>query len=370
MPAMERRDLLNLAGLAAAGGGLASPALAAGSSDVKLPDITWRLSSSFPALLDNLYGGAEIFSRAVSELTDGHFKIEIHPSGEIATALNAFDLVAKGEIQCAQTALHYHWGIEPALVFATAVPFGMNARQQNAFFRQGGGTDFFNELLQPHNLFALPAGNTGCQMGGWFRRELRSAADLKGLRFRISGLAGKVLQKLGCVPQAVSRNDLASAFEAGTLDAAAWVAPVDDEKLGLTRVAPYYYYPGWFQGSMAVHIVFNLEAWNNLPKAYQAAVRAAAELANAEMQARYDAQNTAALKRLVATGALLRGFPGDVMEACWQATNETFAEMAATSDSFRRAQDLYLSFRNDQYLWWQVGEYTYDNFIIRQRAKG
>jgi TRAP-type mannitol/chloroaromatic compound transport system substrate-binding protein len=362
---MKRRDVFKVAGIAALGAGLASPAIAQSS-----PEVKWRLTSSFPAVLDNLYGGAEIFARAVADLTDGRFKIEIHPAGEIASALEAFDSVSKGDIQCAQTALHYHWGVEPSLVFATAVPFGMNARQQNAFFRQGGGTDFFNEILVPHNLFALPAGNTGCQMGGWFRKELRSAADLKGLKFRISGLAGKVVQRLGCVPQAVARNDLANAFAAGTLDAAAWVAPVDDEKLNLTAVAPYYYYPGWFQGSMAVHIVMNLKAWNDLPKPYQASVRAAAEIANAEMQARYDAQNTAALKRLVASGAQLRGFPGDVLEACWQAATDTYREMADADEKFRRAQDLYMSFRNDQYLWWQVAEYPYDNFIIRQRAKG
>ena len=364
-PRMKRRELLTIGGLAALGAGVASPAVAQAQ-----PEVKWRLTSSFPAVLDNLYGGADIFARAVADLTDGRFSIEIHPAGEIASALDGFDAVKKGDIQCAQTALHYHWGVEPSLVFATAVPFGMNARQQNAFFKQGGGTDFFNEVLVSHNLYALPAGNTGCQMGGWFRKEVRAAADFRGMRFRISGLAGRVMQKLGSVPQAVARSDLYSAFEAGKLDAASWVAPVDDEKLNLSKFAPYYYYPGWFQGSMAVHIVMNLKAWNDLPKAYQAAVRAASDMANAEMQARYDAQNTAALKRLVAGGAQLRAFPADAMDAFWQATNDTMQEIAATDEKFARAQELYLAFRNDEYLWWQVGEYPYDNFIIRQRARG
>ena len=362
---MQRREFVKSAGLAAAGAAFATPAIAQSS-----PQVVWRLTSSFPAALDAIYGGAETFSRAVSDATDGKFRVEIHPAGEIASPLDGFDAVSKGSIDCAQTALQYHWGEEPALALATSVPFGMNAREQNAFFREGGGTDLFNELLVTRNLFALPAGNTGCQMGGWFRKELRSAADLKGLKYRISGLSAKVMQKLGCEPVAAPRADLAADLKSGQLDAVAWVSPYDDERLDLTGVAPNYYYPGWFQGSMAIHLVFNLGKWNALPKAYQAIVRGAAEIANVQMQAKYDAQNPAALKRLVAAGARLHAFPGDVMEAAWKAAIDTYSEAGAADAKFKRVHDAYMNFRNDEYLWWQVGEYPYDNFIIRQRAKG
>ncbi|HUZ67658.1 MAG TPA: TRAP transporter substrate-binding protein DctP [Beijerinckiaceae bacterium] len=367
---MQRRDFVKSVGLAAAASAVAAPALAAPAIVQSSPQVVWRLTSSFPAVLDALYGGADVFSRAVSEATDGRFHIEIHPAGEIASALDVFDAVSKGAIDCAQTALQYHWGAEPALALATSVPFGMNAREQNAFFRQGGGTDLFNEILVDHSLFALPAGNTGCQMGGWFRKELRSTADLKGLKYRISGLAGKVMQKLGSVPTAVARKDLASSLQSGALDAAAWVAPYDDERLKLTAIAPNYYYPGWFQGSMAIHLVFNLAKWNALPKSYQAIVRGAAELANVDMQAKYDAFNPPALKRVVSAGAKLRAFPDDVMEAAWQAAIEVYREAGAADPKFKRVHEAYMNFRNDEYLWWQVGEYPYDNFIIRQRAKG
>ena len=362
---MKRRDFLTGVGLAGAGGAFAAPAVAQSA-----PSVTWRLTSSFPTMLDTIWSGAQTFAQAVREMTDGRFTIELHPAGEIVPPLQALDAVKSGKADCAQTALFYHWGMQPALVFATGVPFGMNAREQNAFFRYGGGTDLVNELLVDHGLFALPAGNTGCQMGGWFRNELRSVADLRGLRFRVSGLAGKMLTRLGVIPTAASRAQIVGAFESGALDAAGWVSPVDDEKLSLTRVAPWYYYPGWWQGSMAIHLTFDLAKWSALPKGYQSVVRAAAELANADVLARYDTLNPVAVRRLVEAGAKLRAFPQDILEACWQASIAEFRDASAADPTFQRVHDAYMRFRNEQYVWWQVAEYPYDNFIIRQRAKG
>jgi TRAP-type mannitol/chloroaromatic compound transport system substrate-binding protein len=361
---MQRRRFL-AAGLAGAGALVASPAIAQTA-----PQIHWRLASSFPSNLDVLYGGADVFARAVSDATDGRFTIEIHPAGEIVGALDVFDAVKKGDIDCAQTAMHYHWGEEPALVFATAVPFSMNARQQNSFFRNGGGTDLFNEILVDHRIYALPAGNTGCQMGGFFRKEISSVGDFRNLKFRITGLAGKVLEKIGAVPTASTRSEIAGNLANGTLDAAAWVSPYDDEKLGLIRSAPYYYYPGWWLGSMAVHIAINLQKWNDLPKSYQAVVRAAAETANSDMLAKYDGFNPAAVKRLVTAGAKLVPFPQDVLEACYQAAEGVYAELSNSDAKFKNAYEATMSYRNDEYLWWQVAEYPFDNFLIRERAKG
>lgn len=362
---MQRRRFLTTAGLSIAAGAVAAPAIAQSA-----PEVRWRLSSSFPSTLDILWGGAQVFAQALSDSTDGRFTIEVHPAGEIASALDVVDMVSKGDLECGQTSLHYHWGREPSLVFAAGVPFGMNAREQNAFFRHGGGSDLFNEVLAGHQIYALPAGNTGCQMGGWFRSELRSVNDLRGLKFRISGIAGKVLQRLGAVPTAVARNDLIAALQGGKLDAAAWVSPTDDEKLALAGVAPNYYYPGFWQGAMAIHLIVNLERWNALPKAYQAALRMAADVANADVLSRYDALNPPAVRRLVEGGARLKAFPVDVLEASWQATNDVFREIAAQDANFRRVQDIYLAYRNDQYVWWQVAEYPYDNFMIRQRTRG
>ena len=362
---MQRRQFLT-AGLAGAGALVGSPAIAQSA-----PQIHWRLASSFPANLDILYGGADIFARAVAEATDGRFTIEIHPAGEIIGPLDVFDAVKKGDIDCAQTAMHYHWGEEPALVFATAVPFGMNARQQNSFFRHGGGTDLFNEILVDHQIYALPAGNTGCQMGGFFRNEISEVGDFKDLKFRITGLAGKVLQKIGCIPTASARAEIAGALASGTLDAAAWVAPYDDEKLDLTKVAPWYYYPGWWLGSMAVHIAINLPKWNDLPKSYQGVVRAAAELANADMLAKYDGLNP---PRFEAPGDRRRQIAavpaGRAARPAIRPPTNVYAEVADSDAKFKSAYEATMAYRNDEYLWWQVAEYPFDNFLIRERAKG
>ena len=361
---MKRRAFLTGASLAGATSALAAPALAQSA-----PSISWKLTTSFPSNLALISSGAQTFVEAVREMSDGRFNIELAPAGSIVPPLDVMNAVRDGKVDVAQTALFYHWGVQPALVFATGVPFGMNAREQNAFFRFGGN-DLINELLVDQKVLALPAGNTGCQMGGWFKQELRSSNDLRGLKWRVSGVAGKMLIRAGVEPVPSARAQLADNLGNGTLQAASWVSPVDDESLELWRVAPFYYYPGWAQGSMAIHLVFNLQKWKDLPKNYQAILRAAADVANMDVLARYDALNPAAVRRVVEAGARLRPFPQDVLEAFWQAAQSEYRELGEVDPTFQRVHDAYMSFRNDQYLWWQVAEYPFDNFAIRQRAKG
>jgi TRAP-type mannitol/chloroaromatic compound transport system substrate-binding protein len=226
-----------------------------------------------------------------------------------------------------------------------------------------------NEFGMKSNVYPLVGGNTGAQMGGWFRKEIKTVDDLKGLKFRIGGWAGKTLQKLGVVPQQIAGGDIYPALEKGTIDAAEWVGPYDDEKLGFHKVAPFYYYPGWWEGGTALHFLINQAKWNELPKNYQAIVTAAAGFANIEMTARYDARNPGALKRLVAAGTQLRPFPQPVMEACLKASNEVNAETAAANADYKKVLESMQAFRNDEYLWWQVAEYTYDSFMIRTRTR-
>ena len=360
---MQRRDFLTKASLAGATTALAKPALAQSA-----PSINWKLTTSFPPTLALIASGAQTFVEAVREMSDGRFNITLAPAGSIVPPLEVLDAVRDGKVDVAQTALYYHWGTQPALVFATGVPFGMNAREQNAFFRFGGN-DLINELLVEQKVLALPAGNTGCQMGGWFRQEIRSSNDLRGLKWRVPGVSGKMLTRLGVQPVASARAQLAEHLSSGQLQAASWVSPVDDESLELWRAAPFYYYPG-AQGNMALHLVFNLAKWKDLPKNYQAILRAAADIANMDVLARYDALNPAAVRRVVEAGAKLRPFPQDVLEAFWQAAQSEFRELGESDPTFQRVHDAYMSFRNDQYLWWQVAEYPFDNFAIRQRAKG
>jgi TRAP-type mannitol/chloroaromatic compound transport system substrate-binding protein len=363
---MKRRQFVQAAGLGLAAAAIAKPAIAQSA-----PEIKWRLTSSFPKSLDTIYGAAETFSKAVSEATDGKFQIQVFAGGEIVPGLQAADAVTNGTVEMCHTAPYYYVGKDPTFAFATSVPFGLNSRQQNAWFYHGGGMDLMNEFFKGFNIHSMPGGNTGTQMGGWFRKEIKTPADFNGLKMRIGGLAGKVIAKLGAVPQQIAGGDIYPALEKGTIDAAEWVGPYDDEKLGFNKVAPFYYYPGWWEGGASLHFFTNTAKWAELPKSYQAILTSAAAMANVDMQAKYDARNPGAIKRLVQDGgAQLRPFSPEIMEACYKAATDLYAEIAGTNANFKKVHDAYMAFRNEEYLWFQIGEYTYDSFMIRQRAKG
>jgi TRAP-type mannitol/chloroaromatic compound transport system substrate-binding protein len=268
------------------------------------------------------------------------------------------------------TASYYYFGKDPTFAFGTAIPFGMNKRMLDAWNYVGGGIDLLNAFYKKFNVIGFPAGNTGAQMGGWFRKEIKTVDDLKGLKMRIGGFAGRTMAKLGVVPQQLAGGDIYPALEKGTLDACEWVGPYDDEKLGFHKVAPFYYYPGWWEGGPMLHNMVNLAKWNELPKAYQSIIQSACYVANTWMVAKYDAGNPAALKRLVAGGAKLSPFSQPIMDACYKASLEVYDETTKANADFKKVYDHFVAFRNDQYLWWQVAEYTFDTYMIRARARG
>lgn len=339
-------------------------------------EVSWRLTSSFPKTLDILYGGAEDFARRVALLTGGKFHIDVLAPGDVVPGLQALDAVQSGTVEACHTSLDYFYGKDPAFAVQTAVPFGMNAREQTAYSLEGGGNDLLNEFLAGYDVLALPAGNTGAQMGGFYRQELKSVADLNGLKIRAGGLAGRVLQKLGAVPQQTARSDLRNALEKSEIDAVTWVSPYDDIKIegpdgpGLQKVAPFYYYPGWWRGGSMVHVVFNRAKYEALPETYRTALQTAALATHASVLAAYDARNPGALKQLVVGGAKLRAFPQDILEAAYKASTDVYKEISDANPRFKTLLDAAMAFRADQYLWWQVSEYTFDNFMIRQRARG
>jgi TRAP-type mannitol/chloroaromatic compound transport system substrate-binding protein len=362
---VKRRQFIASAAAGVAAGAVAKPAIAQSN-----PDIKWRLTSGFPKSLDTIYGAAELFARFVSEATEGKFQIQPFAAGEIVGTFQAFDAISNGTVEMGHSASYYYVGKDPTFALLTAAPFGMNARQQNAWVYYGGGMDLANEFFAKQGIYALPGGNTGTQMGGWFRKEIKTTADLQGLKMRIAGIAGQIMAKLGVVPQQVAGGDIYPALERGTIDAAEWVGPYDDEKLGFNKVAPFYYYPGFWEGGAMLHFFFNKAKWDELPKHYQAIAQSAAMAANVDMLAKYDARNPAALRRLVASGAQLRPFSQEILEASYKATNEIYDENSAKSPDFKKIIDSIRAFRNEEYLWFQVGEYTFDNFMIRARARG
>ena len=357
---MDRRKFLASAGVGvAAASTLAAPAIAQSA-----PEVKWRLASSFPKSLDTLFGGAELISKRVAAATDGKFQIGTFAGGEIVPALQVLDAVQNSTVELGHTASYYYFGKDPTFSFDTAVPFGLNTRQQNAWMQHGGGLELMREFFKGYNVYNIPAGNTGCQMGGWFRKEIKTVEDLKGLKMRIGGFPGTVLTKLGVVPQQIAGGDIYPALEKGTIDAAEWVGPYDDEKLGFNKVAKYYYYPGWWEAGPQLSVYVNTEKWASLPKAYQNVLEAACAEANLWMPAKYDAANPAALRRLIAGGTQLRPFPREVLIACYKAAEELYEETAAKNAKFKKVLDAWRMFRSEQFLWFRYAENSYDNFAF------
>jgi len=357
---MKRRQFIKAAGLGVAASAVAAPAIAQ-----SMPEIKWRMTTSWPKSLDTLFGGAEMMCKAVGEATDGKFQIQCFAGGEIVPALQVVDAVQNGTVECGHSASYYYFGKDPTFAFGTSVAFGPNQRLNQGWWLLGGGSTVLNEFYKKYNQIALLAGNTGCQMGGWFRKEINSVADLQGLKFRIGGFPGRVLQKLGAVPQQIAGGDIYPALEKGTIDAAEWVGPYDDEKLGFYKIAPHYYYPGWWEGGSMLFAFINLDKWNALPKHYQAVLQQAAHLANNWTMAKYDEVNPAALKRLLGHGVKLHAFSPAIMDACYKAAMELHAEIAKTNESFKKVNDSLVSYTNNAYQWFQVAELNYDAFMAR-----
>jgi TRAP-type mannitol/chloroaromatic compound transport system substrate-binding protein len=356
---MKRREFLKATGLGIGASAIAAPAIAQ-----SMPEVKWRLTSSFPKSLDTLWGASETFSKYCSEATDGKFQIQTFAAGEIVPALQAADAVTAGTVELCHTAAYYWFGKDPTWALFCAVPFGLNTRQQNAWFYDGNGQKLMVDYMKKFNIYPLLGGNTGCQMGGWFRKEIKDVSDLNGLKFRIGGFAGRVLQKFGVVPQQIAGGEIYPALEKGTIDAAEWVGPHDDEKLGFYKVAKFYYYPGWWEGGTTQHFMINSAKWDALPKSYKSIVTAAAGASNIEETAKYDARNPLALKRLLSGGAQLRPFPQPVMEACYKAANEVYAETTKANADFKKVYDDLVAFRAEEYFWWQIAEGGYDNFMF------
>jgi len=268
------------------------------------------------------------------------------------------------------TCSYYYVGKDPTFAIGTAIPFGLNARLTNSWFYNGNGNTLLNEFYAKHNLYGMIAGNTGAQMGGWFRKEINTVDDLKGVKMRIAGLAGKVVEKLGAVPQQIAGGDIYPALEKGTIDAAEWVGPYDDHKLGFYKVAKYYYYPAFWEGGPVIHAFVNLDKWNALPKHYQTVLQDACSFANTNMMAKYDAKNPIAIKQLVGEGAVLRPFSQEILEACYSAALEVYAEISATNPDFKKVYDDQVAFKREGYLWMQLSEYTFDTFMMIQQRNG
>jgi len=359
---MDRRSLIKHAGIAGALAAGAAPAVHAQSAAVR-----WRLASSFPKSLDTIFGAADIFAKKVGEMSGGKFNISVHAAGELMPAFGVVDGVQQGTVECAHTAPYYFYGKDPTFSIDCTIPFGLNSRQMTAWMYDGNGLKLMREFYANYNITNFPMGNTGAQMGGWYRKEIKGLADLKGLKMRISNLAGAVVSQMGVVPQTLAGGEIYQALEKGTIDAMEWVGPYDDEKLGFNKVAKYYYYPGWWEGCAQTSLYCNTAAYNALSADNKAIVECAAAFAHISMQARYDARNPAALKRMVASGTKVLPFPKVIMDTAFKITKSIYADLSAKNPAWKKIYADYADFQREENLWFRFSEGQFDNFMHAQK---
>jgi len=358
---MDRRSLIKNAGIAGVLAAGVAPAVHAQAA------VRWRLSSSFPKALDTIFGAADIFAHQVKIMSGGKFEISVHAGGEITPPFGVVDAVQQGSVEMAHTAPYYFFGKNECFALGCAIPFGLNSRQMTAWTFQGNGLKLMREFYAKYNIINFAGGNTGAQMGGWFRIEIKSGADLKGLKMRIGGFAGRVLERMGAVPQNIPGGEIYTALEKGTIDAAEWVGPYDDLKLGFNKVAPFYYYPGWWEGGPQLDFFINDKAYNALSAENKAIVEAAAAVAHIDMQARYDAKNPAALKELVGKGTKLRPFSNDVLTAAFKTSMQVYSELNDKNPDWKKIYADYSKFRADSNLWFKFTEAKFDSFMQSQK---
>ena len=359
---MDRRSLIKNAGIAGVLAAGVAPAVHAQAA------VRWRLASSFPKSLDTIYGGAEVFAKAVKDMSGGKFEISVHAGGELMPPFGVVDGVQNGTVDMCHTVPYYFYGKNPAFALGSAVPFGLNARQMTSWMMHGNGRKLMNEFYAGYGMVSFHGGNTGTQMGGWFRKEVKTVADMKGLKMRLGGgLIGDVMTKLGAVPQSIPGGEIYQALEKGTIDAAEWVGPYDDQKLGFNKVAPYCYYPGWWEGGPEVDFFVNQKALAALSPENRAIVEAAASHAHTDMLAKYDARNPGALKQLVAAKTKVLPFSQAVMDASFKASMEVFAANDAKSPEWKKIYADMRAFQRDQVLWFRFAEARYDSFMSSQK---
>ncbi len=358
---MDRRTLITHAGLAGVLTSGAAPAVHAQAV------VRWRLASSFPRSLDTIYGAAELLARKVRELSNGRFDITVHPAGELTSAFAVVNAVQAGTIDAAHTASYYFCDKDETFALGGAIPFGLNSRQMSAWTYEGNGLRLMREFHAQHGIVHFPCGNTGAQMGGWMRHQIASVSDFEGMKFRIGGFAGRIIERLGGVPQSIPGGDIYRALEKGTLDAAEWIGPHDDQKLGLHKIAPYYHYPGWWEGGLQLDLYVRQKAFDALSHEQKAMLETASAYAHVLTQARYDARNPPALKQLVAAGARLKPFPQDVMSRAYKHSMDLYEELSASNVTWKKVYTDYARFRADQNLWFRFAEATFDRFIQSQK---
>jgi TRAP-type mannitol/chloroaromatic compound transport system substrate-binding protein len=376
---MERRDFLRKAGLAATGAVAAAAGLAGcgqeKKEEAKGPAVqpkktyAWKMVTTWPPNLPVLQTGAERFAKRVGEATGGQLKIEVFAGGELVPPLGVFDAVSEGTVECGSGASYYWAGKVPAAQWFAAVPFGFNAQGINAWFYSGGGLQLWEEVYAPFNVIPRPQGNTGVQMGGWFRKDMNTIDDYKGLKMRIPGLGGKVISKAGGTVVLLPGGEIFTSLERGVIDATEWVGPMHDLRMGFYKAAKNYYYPGWHEPGTCLEVMFNKKAYEALPVEIQQILDAVAAETNMWSLSEFEAGNGAALQTLISEHNVnLVRFPDQLMEDLRKLSVETLEEEAEKDPMSRKVNEAFKKFKAQVGVWGSVSEDSYYDVIAEKYA--
>jgi TRAP-type mannitol/chloroaromatic compound transport system substrate-binding protein len=359
---MKRRDFLKKAGI--------GTAAAVTATTVSAPYVraqktyNWKMVTTWPPGLPVLQTGAEQFAKRLAQVTDGRIKIQVFAAGELVPALNTFDAVSAGTVECGSGAAYYWAGKAPAAQWFAAVPFGFNPQGINAWFYGGGGLQLWEEVYAPFNVVPRPQGNTGVQMGGWFRKEMKSINDYKGLKMRIPGLGGKVIAKAGGTVVLLPGGEIFTSLERGVIDATEWVGPMHDLRMGFYKAAKYYYYPGWHEPGTCLEVIFNKKVYDGLPKDLQAAIDTVAMETNLWSLSQFEAGNGAALQELISKHNVnLVRFPEPLMNDLNKLAKETLEEEAKKDAMSRKVHEAYKKFKAQVGTWGSISEDAYYNLL-------
>lgn len=358
---MERRRFIGTAGLAGIFAAGMAPAVQAGQS------IRWRLASRFPKVQDIPHGGIGSFIQSVREMSGGRFEIFLKTADEVTASGGVLDSVMNGHVECGHTSASYYIAKDEAYALDSAIPFGLNSRQMTAWLQYGNGLTLLREFYQEHGIVNFPMGNTGAQMGGWYRKPVHSLADIKGLKMRIAGLGGQVFERIGGKPVNLFSGEIHRAFQRNAIDAAEWVGPYDDLKLGIHRICKHYGYPGWWEGSAQFSLYVNHRAYDTLSSENQAILEAATAQAHLDIQAQYDAKNPPALKELLSAGTRLMPLPKTVMDAAYKAAQGLYAELSGKNPHWRKIYASLAAFQRQQAWNWGYAEQGFNSYLHEQQ---
>ncbi len=363
---MKRRHFLRTASVATAAGlgaaacGSKTAATAPGIGKAAVAEFKWKLVTTWPPNFPGLGTGALYFAETIEKCSHGRIKIKVYGANELVPALEVFDAVSRGTAELGHGGAYYWKGKTESASFFSAVPFGLTSTEMNAWLYFGGGLELWREAYVPFGILPAPCGNSGCQMGGWFNKEINSVADLKGLKMRIPGLGGEVLARAGGTSVTLAGGEIFTALQTGTIDAAEWIGPYNDLAFGLYKAAKYYYYPGWHEPGSTLECLINQKAFDTLPQDLQAIVLTAAQATNDRMLAEFNARSPAALAALINDHKVeLRAFPNDVLKLLRELSHQVAQEKAAKDALFKKVYDSFLKFQKDVIPWTRIGDQAF-----------